>query len=286
MHNANRLGLLNSSSKDDSSLQTMSPSSLLEDRKSAAATSNRSLSGQDRKQRRRLLAKTQSEGVAFMRSSLDSEIPTFNRVALPSVNETETESKLETLSELVKMSAKDLPEIPDFGKKARPGRRPRLRAMSDGVSLMRSEHALVRKSPSNSGLSSTKNLLSTGTSISNTKTIGDAATKSQHIPLGMNGENSVAESSKNVRFLTNNECLVDSRGDITGAHVNDHVASDDGESDIDDVPDALSMVVSLANESRFETLMRKWNLALFFHSYQYRVLSLIFGPMVCFFFIS
>ena len=64
-----------------------------------------SLGTKERKQRRRA-KKTQSEGVAFMRSSLPDEMPNLPRPTLSPVRENDPESKLETLSELVQMSTK------------------------------------------------------------------------------------------------------------------------------------------------------------------------------------
>ena len=69
------------------------------------STTGDSSSPQERKQRRRVM-KTQSEGVAFMRSSLADDMHNLKRSTLSSVRGKEPESKLETLSELVQMSTK------------------------------------------------------------------------------------------------------------------------------------------------------------------------------------
>ena len=61
-----------------------------------------SLGRHERKQKRRIM-KTQSEGVAFMRSSLPTEKA---KLSLDSVKEKEPEKKLATLSELTQMSTK------------------------------------------------------------------------------------------------------------------------------------------------------------------------------------
>ncbi|KAL3802312.1 hypothetical protein HJC23_007137, partial [Cyclotella cryptica] len=92
---------------------------------------NSMFSSQERKQRRRA-TKCKSEGVALMRSSLDRANPILP--TLPPVEESNPESKLKTLSELVHTSSKDLPEIQE--RKATQGKS-RLRAISDGVSSMR-----------------------------------------------------------------------------------------------------------------------------------------------------
>ena len=72
----------------------------------------------------------------------------------------------------------------------------------------------------------------------------------------------------------------------------DSTASEDGESDIDDVPDALpSDEVSgglnrLSMMSRMNVLVGHFDLVTFFQGTRYRVISLLFGPMACFFFVA
>ncbi len=66
----------------------------------------------------------------------------------------------------------------------------------------------------------------------------------------------------------------------------DSAASVDGESDIDDVPDAFGDDATFSGKNRWEKFSLKFNLAEFFKSPQYRLTSLIFGPMVCFFIVA
>lgn len=65
-------------------------------------------------------------------------------------------------------------------------------------------------------------------------------------------------------------------------------ASDDGESDIDDVPDApmLANEVESLGKGKLKTLSDRIDLAAFFQSDKYRTLSLLFGPILCFFFVA
>lgn len=66
----------------------------------------------------------------------------------------------------------------------------------------------------------------------------------------------------------------------------DSAASVDGESDIDDVPDAFGDDVTVSGKKRWGIFSLKFNLAEFLKSSKYRLNSLIFGPMVCFFIVA
>lgn len=81
--------------------------------------------------------------------------------------------------------------------------------------------------------------------------------------------------------------FLESSPDTKGDESIDRTISEDDDSDIDDVPEALSPdVVTVAKEGRLQTIAHSTDLAAFFESMQYRTISLIFGPMACFFFIS
>lgn len=63
--------------------------------------------------------------------------------------------------------------------------------------------------------------------------------------------------------------------------------SDDGESDIDDVPEALVFDdITVANQTMMQSITQKIDLAAFFQGSRYRIISLLFGPMACFFFVA
>lgn len=65
------------------------------------------------------------------------------------------------------------------------------------------------------------------------------------------------------------------------------IDDDDDDSDIDDVPEAAAPVaVTVARLGRLKAIVQSSNLAAFFESMQYRSVSLIFGPMQCFFYIA
>jgi len=234
-----------------------------------------SLGRNERKQRRRRM-KTQSEGVGFMQSSLPDE---FTRSSLHSVEEKEPE-KLATLSELTQMSAKDLPEIPDLSQQVKQKRRSRARrSASEGVAMMRA------------GL--TNNITSVVAIKKSTDDIS-VANRGNNLKKGLPevcGVLSTTEPAKNkVTFLLakrrNTPTAVPSL-DITDHGSIDSVASDDGESDIDDVPEAIfSDEIIVASQSRMRAIAQKIDLSVFFQGSRYRIISLLFGPMACFFFIA
>ena len=65
------------------------------------------------------------------------------------------------------------------------------------------------------------------------------------------------------------------------------IDGDDGDSDIDDVPEALLSNVNTAHQSGLgNTAQRIDLLVLFFQSPRYRIISFLFGPMACFFFVG
>jgi len=242
------------------------------DEKSSSSTIER----QERKQRRRRL-KTQSEGVALMRSTLNTEnSQPSKRYPLPTLDESKPEKNLETLSELVRMSAKDLPEIPEFKTNHNiVGRRPRLKAVSDGVSMMRFDKVLEKKSSSNAVANDSVEGYQAPEMIT-------AVDTTEHIPEPEN-------CSKNVSF----SIIQSNLGDTEKLGLSnpmalsvDSAASVDGESDIDDVPDAFGDDVTVSGKKRWGNFSLKFNLAEFLKSSKYRLNSLIFGPMVCFFIVA
>jgi hypothetical protein len=98
-----------------------------------------------------------------------------------------------------------------------------------------------------------------------------------------------AEKQTSVKFQANTTDMTDHKmyGIATDKENIDSAASDAGESDIDDVPEALLVdddddIVAKNRMSR----IRNIDLGKFFRSSQYQLLSLIFGPMACFFFVA
>ena len=83
---------------------------------------------------------------------------------------------------------------------------------------------------------------------------------------------------------SNNNSPVDTTLDIMESVSVDSTIGDDGESDIDDVPEALLFAVT--SQSRLQAIAQKIDLAAFFQGSRYRIISLIFGPMACFFFVA
>ena len=66
----------------------------------------------------------------------------------------------------------------------------------------------------------------------------------------------------------------------------DSITSDHGDdSDIDDVPEAM-LKITVARQGRMQACVQNINLASFFQSFRYRIMSALFGPMTCFFSIA
>ena len=199
---------------------------------------NSTLSRDDRKQRCRRM-KCQSEGVASMRLSMD-KVNMLN--PSPHVGELfRQQPKLETLSEFVNIPAKDLPELPDKGKKKR---KSRLRSISDGVSLMRA------------------------LKVDDIPTVDDSLTRLNEVAVEM--ENIRPE--KKDEFAAEDKVLTDTS-----------IESLNGESDIDDVPDIASEpIIVVRKKKKIENV----DIAETLQGDRYHVLSLLFGPMACCFWVA
>jgi hypothetical protein len=61
--------------------------------------------------------------------------------------------------------------------------------------------------------------------------------------------------------------------------------SDDEESDIDDVPEAI-LYKTRAQQRGLKTTIKKIDLVAFFQSPRYRIMSFLYGPMACFVFVA
>jgi len=64
-----------------------------------------------------------------------------------------------------------------------------------------------------------------------------------------------------------------------------HTASCDGDTDIDDVLEAM-LKITVARQGRMQTFVQSIDLSSFFQGTQYRIMSALFGPMTCFFCIA
>ena len=202
---------------------------------------NTTLSREQRKQRRRLM-KCQSEGVASMRLSLDTSIALHPS---PHVGEIICQQpKLETLSELVNIPAKDLPELPEKGRKKR---KSRLRSISDGVSLMRA------------------------LKVDDIPTVDDSLNKMNAVAVEV--ENIPNGLEKKDEFAAEDGVLTDTS-----------VESVNGDSDIDDVPDILPSeeIIVVRTKKKLENA----DLAEVLQGHRYHILSLLFGPMACCFWVA
>lgn len=236
----------------------------------------------DRKQarRRRRNLRTQSEGVAFMRSSLaDTDTDRVKTTSLAPVCELGGDSQLETLAGLAKLSAKDLPEIPPFEEKRR---RSRVRSASDGVAAM--AMGLVRDTDSPQSPALTGN-----NGSAKPKTSSEANGKD--LPIGSTSDDIIEEEqakpSNRVSFAifhssSASKALSSPTDRLSSI---DSAASDDGDSDIDDVPDALQEDISVTPSKHIFSKPRI-DLAAFLQSEKYPAASFLYGPMICLFVIG
>jgi hypothetical protein len=235
---------------------------------------------QERRRQRRLA--TRSEGVAFMRSTLadTDNLFTVRTTSLPlaSVCELGEDAQLETLAGLAKLSTKDLPEIPPFEGKRR---RPRHRSASDGVSSMRMMNLVDTDSPKSLVLTEDKETVKQ----SSTKALSVSTDKK--LPFGKNPDlfldKDQAKPSNRVSFaLFHSSSASNALSSPTDRLSSiDSAASVDGDSDIDDVPDALSVDVSAVTPSKHMLARPRIDLDSFFQGAKYRAASFLYGPMIC-----
>ncbi len=240
----------------------------------------------DRKQvrRRRRNLRTQSEGVAFMRSSLaDTDTDSVKPTTLAPVCELGGDSQLETLAGLAKLSTKDLPEIPPFEEKRR---RSRLRSASDGVAAM--AMGLVRDTDSSKSLALTGDNGALKQSPANALSVSNES----GLPIGSTSDDVVVEEEEakpnnRVSFAIFHSSSASKTLSSPTDRMSsiDSAASDDGDSDIDDVPDALQDDISVTPTKHIFSKPRI-DLTSFLQSGKYPAASFLYGPMICLFLIG
>jgi len=238
-------------------------------------TSHASSLGRHGREQRRRLMKTQSDGVSFMRSSLPAETA---RSSLESIKEMEPE-KQATLTEVAQISTKDLPNLsdPEFSQKVKRKARQRTKAASEGVALMRA------------GRADKMSLVATTRASMDDTAVANSAEDLQGSPpmQKLAGVTQTECAKSKVTFFlgkSRNVSATETSLDIREAVSFDSTASEDGDSVFDDVPKAF--IPDIAQQSRLRTIEQKVDLAAFFEGSQYRTISLIFGPMACFFFVA
>ncbi|KAL7553150.1 hypothetical protein ACHAWF_016399 [Thalassiosira exigua] len=227
---------------------------------SVRGISSPTLGREARKQRRRL-TKTQSEGVAHMRANL----PALSQKSAGQ------QDKLSSLTGFAQLSVKDLPEIPEYSNGIKSQRRPRKKSASGGVSSMRAFVTGDRTSPTEMKVPSAgKKLADTEKSVK----IGQSEEEREAVLV------SEAPAKAKVTF-----CLESSKPPCLDTITSiDSAASDDGESDIEDVPEAQLNEIEI--NSRQTLRDRGDAAAAFFQGHQYRIISFLFGPIACFFFVA
>jgi len=238
-----------------------------------------------RKERRRIM-KTQSEGVANMRAPLPLET---KRPILDTLNEWKPEEKPTALSEVSEATTRELHDVSVSPPKFR---RPRMKSFSAGVSIMSGVTGGIDSDSAVKGVSKDTSVSTTKKdqtesiakrTVEGIKSSNEAAKNKVRFALGKRGKNPTQEP--NIE-LEENESF-------------DSAASDAGDSDIEDVPEAETIseaqitAAKQATQNRLTSIFLKAqekskniDLADFFQGSTYRIISLIFGPMACFFFVA
>ena len=228
----------------------------------------------DRKQEgRRRRRQVRSEGVAFMRSSLaDSSNPTLTSQSssLAPVCEVGGDAKLETLAGLTKVSTKDLPEIPPYKGKNRRTSLSRMRSSSGGVSLMRMGLSHDAASVKSTLVTEDENK----TKPSSMKALSVSTNEERPNNRVSFSLFSSSPAAKALASPTDHTSSIDS------------AASVDGDSDIDDVPDALPDDSSAPPSKHIFAIPRRFDLTSFLQGPKYRAASFLYGPMVCLYLIG
>ena len=171
------------------------------------------------------------------------------------------------------LNSKDLPEVPDLSlKNDKPKRRLRLKSASEGVAFMRA---------------------STVASIKGSNDKADYSSKGQKDDFAKHDLSEAMPSLETTEPAKSRVTFSLGKNPHTPATYQrpmkehesfDSVASDDGDSDIDDVPEALVPdEMTVGSQSRMRAITQKIDLAAFFQGSQYHTASLLFGPMACFF---
>jgi hypothetical protein len=162
-------------------------------------------------------------------------------------------------------SFQDLPEIPAFKRKVRSNRHQRKRSVSDGVALMRA------------GVASNRSSVAVNRAFTE-----DLATRNMDPNKDQQNYESGDKKSVNDYFIRR---LTFSSGQNFDAKEEciDSTTSDDGDdTDIDDVPEAM-LKITVAREDKIQAFVQSINLASFFQSSRYRIISAFIGPIPCFF---
>ncbi|KAL3801884.1 hypothetical protein ACHAW5_008670 [Stephanodiscus triporus] len=220
--------------------------------------SDLSLEKRERKQRRRIM-KTSSEGVPSMRLSMSNKP---KMLSFDPDSEREP-ARLVTLLELTKMSATDLPEIPAFKRKVKSNRHQRKRSVSDGVALMRA------------GVASNRSSVAVTRAFTD-----DLATR--NIDPNKDQQNYESGDKKSVNFISRLTFSSGQNFDAKEECIDTTTSVDGDDTDIDDVPEAM-LKNTVAREGKIQAFVQSINLASFFQSSRYRIMSAFIGPLPCFF---
>lgn len=167
--------------------------------------------------------------------------------------------------------------IPVFTQKVGSNRHQTKKSDSDGVAMMK---AGVASNTSEVAATMAPQFASNTTSVAVTRITAGNADPSRDQQINEVGDEKSARKVKS-RVTFSSGLSFDTKEKVRIGHT----ASCDGDTDIDDVLEAM-LKITVARQGRMQACVQNINLASFFQSFRYRIMSALFGPMTCFFSIA
>ena len=168
--------------------------------------------------------------------------------------------------------------IPVFTQKVGSNRHQTKKSDSDGVAMMK---AGVASNTSEVAATRAPQFASNTTSVAVTRITAGNADPSRDQQINEVGDEKSARKSVKSRVTVSSGLSFDTKEKVTI----DHTASCDGDTDIDDVLEAM-LKITVARQGRMQAFVQSIDLSSFFQGTQYRIMSALFGPMTCFFCIA
>ncbi len=167
--------------------------------------------------------------------------------------------------------------IPVFTQKVGLNRHQTKKSDSDGVAMMK---AGVASNTSEVAATMAPQFASNTTSVAVTRITAGNADPSRDQQINEVGDEKSARKVKS-RVTFSSGLSFDTKEKVRIGHT----ASCDGDTDIDDVLEAM-LKITVARQGRMQTFVQSIDLSSFFQGTQYRIMSALFGPMTCFFCIA
>ncbi len=167
--------------------------------------------------------------------------------------------------------------IPVVTQKVGSNRHQTKKSDSDGVAMMK---AGVASNTSEVAATMAPQFASNTTSVAVTRITAGNADPSRDQQINEVGDEKSARKVKS-RVTFSSGLSFDTKEKVRIGHT----ASCDGDTDIDDVLEAM-LKITVARQGRMQTFVQSIDLSSFFQGTQYRIMSALFGPMTCFFCIA